>query len=481
MALHQKRSAYKAQLDNAESIGAGQTIVPALIRSIKEGVSSKGKKYYRISAICLAKNDTFIKMRPPKKEDNKKQKTNEVAEPTATVEAADTSVETADTTGELPKGTTIKPGEQFMSTSYDRAASELEQGNVVKLAITTDWYIDHFTYQTSKVIIDEKYTDVLTRKVYDTCIVGTSLAEIPTKDNFSPDDYPDDTEEKYVTRSFVVPLSMGVGTEHFTNVEIQLDPKDKARFMTRIKDDPTQYIGINSDVGGDSPVNMLTAVFTLNNDENTKIVFSLAYKPEAWKCFGIMNISDWQAVGGRFIFYAVDWLAYGYSQHSKIMAIKANIEGAEDMFEDESDEERENFQYSTGFVAKMAVNMKETVKACGIPLSFDYINKYYGPESGYENDHEYSNHPFNSCGWKTALKRNKPFFVTFTDWSADQIGTFIKEYMKVEPEKNNIKFYGVYSVDSDVPYEIQAESNEERERQLVEQGFKPTMIFAINE
>lgn len=499
MSLHQKRSAYKAQLDNAESIGAGQTIVPALIKSIKSGTTSKGNQYFRISAICLAREDTFIKMRPPKKED-KKQKVDDAS-------AAPASVESSTEIGELPKGTTIRPGEQFMSTAYDSTAADLEQGNIVKLALTTDWYIDHFTFQTSKVMVDEKYRDVLNRKVYDACVVGTTLAEIPTKDNFSPDDFPMDTDEKFITRSFILPLSIGVGTQMFTNVEIQLDPHDKDRFVARIRDDPTKYVGINADVGGDSPVNMLKAVYTLNNGKNTKVLMTMAYSPKAktatnlnsnpWDCFGVMNLSEWQNTGGRYIFYAVDWLVYGYSQHNKIMAIKANMKGGDDMFAmeddsyggygdnnvEESDDgenpDTEEFKYSTGFITKMSVNMKDTVKACGIPLSFDYINRHFGPESGYENDHEYTSHPFNG-GWKTAMKRNKSFFVTFSDLSSDQRISFIKEYEKIDKDKNEVQFYGVYSVDSDEPYEIQAETNEERETLLEQKGYAPVMIYALN-
>lgn len=468
MALHHKRTAYTAQLDNAESIGANQTIVPALIKNVTEGKTTKGTSYFRISAICMSKGNVFIKMRPPK--GDKKQKTEESCEQ----DQVDDDMGMVDTT---PKGTTIKPGEQFMATAYDRTAGSLDQGSLVKMAVTTDWYIDHFTFQTSKIMVDDRNSNVLTRKVYDTCVIDTTLAHIPTKHNFSPDDFPEGTDEKYVTRSFITPLSMGIGTKLFSNVEIQLDPHDKGRFYTRKRDDPIHYIGVNFDTGGDNPANMMKVVYTLNDESNTKILMSYAYMPEIWQCFGVANLDQWKDVAGRLIFYAVDWLVYGYSQYHKIMAIKANMDGGDDLFDDD-ESSQENFQYSTGFVTKMAVDVKATVMACGIPLSYDYINAHYGPDSDYENDIEINNHALNH-GWKVLLKRNKPFVFNLTDMTGDQVAAFIKEYNKMD-NKDSIKFYGIYSVDSDVPYEIQAEDDLSREKQLVEGGFKPTLVFAIN-
>ena len=471
MALHQKRNAYTAQLDNAESIGANQTIVPALVKNVTEGKTNKGTSYFRISAICMAKGDVFVKMRPPKSD--KKQKTDD--ENGASVVDTVVDPEDQDATN-TPKGTTIKPGEQFMATAYDRTAGSLDQGMLVKLAVTTDWYIDHYTFQTSKVMVDDRNSNVLTRRVYDTCVVDTAMAHIPTKFNFSPDDFPEDTDEKYITRSFIAPLSMGVGGKLFSNVEIQLDPHDKSRFYNRKRDDPVHYIGVNFDIGGDNPANMMKVVYTLNDENNTKILMSYAYMPEVWQCFGITNLDQWKEIAGRLIFYAVDWLVYGYSQYHKIMAIKANMDGGDDMFDDDSSN-NEEFQYSTGFVTKMAVDVANTVRGCGIPLSFDYVNANYGPESDYENDIEISNHPINH-GWKVLLKRNKPFVLNLTDMTGDQVSAFIKEYKKLE--NNNIKFFGIYSVDSDVPYEIQAEDDLARENQLVEGGFKPVSVFAVN-
>lgn len=479
MALHNKRT-YTAQLEGSEAIGAGNTLVPALIRNITMGTTKKNTPYWRVSVFCMSKEPVFIQRRAKKKDgdenDKKKQKTEGGDDG-----SGEGAMEVVDGMEDIPKGTTIKPGEQFMCTTYDRAIANLDQGHLVKLALTTDWYIDHFTFQASRVLVDDKHVNALTRKVYEKCVTGTALAEIPTKYNFSPDDFPPGTDEKYISRTFILPLSMGLGTDLYNNVEIQIDPRDKTRFHCLMKQDPNQYIGVNHDIGADTPANMLKVVYTLNNEFNTKVMMTLAYKPDVWKCFGMQSIDEWKNVGGRMLFYAVDWLVYGYSQHSKIMAIKDNMEGSDDIFDDDdgTEEEKEQFLYSTAFVAKMNVNMPDTIRACGIPLSFDYIEKHYGGESGYESEKEYPNHPFN-VNWRLPMRRGKSFIITLTDMSTEQLISFFKEYKAIDPKKNTIEFYGIFSVDSDEPYEIQTKTPEEREEQLIAKGFKPVMVYAIN-
>jgi hypothetical protein len=456
MALHQKRNTYIAQLDNAESIGANQTIVPILVKNITEAKTVKGTVYYRISAICMSTGDTFVKVKVKKVDDNKKTKVEDIKKE----EACEDSV---------PAGTVIRAGEQFMATTYDRSCGGVEQGTIAKLAITTDWYNDHYTFQASKVIVDENNSDVLTRSAYDSNVVGTSLAHIPTKNNFSSDDFPDGTDEKYINRSFIVPLSMGTGESLFSNVEIQVDPHDKGRFFTSRRDDPVQYLGVNFDTGGDKPYNMLKVVYTLNDKQESKILMTYAYMPDIWECFGITNLEQWKNIAGRMIFYAVDWLVYGYSQHSKIMSIMANM--------DDDGGNDDNFEYSTGFITKMGMDVGNTVRGCGIPLSYNYMVSKFGVDSTYENDNEVNN-PLNN-NWKVLLKRNKPFVLNITDFTSDQMNIFLKEYSKLET-KHNIKFYGIYSIDSDAPYEIMEETDIAREVKMSESGIVPTVIFAVN-
>lgn len=470
--LHNKRNSYKAQLDNAESIGANQTIIPVLIKSITEAKTSKNTPYFRISAICVSKNNIFVKTRP---KNAKKQKND--GEVVKTVDTVDETVVVEDTTEETNQhGTVIKSGEQFMTTTYDRSAGGLEQGVFVKMAVTSDWYIDHYTFQTAKVLLDEKSGSELNRHVYDKYVVGSPLALIPTKDNFGPEDFPEGTDEKYITRSFILPLSSGTGGDMYKNVEVQLDPYDKDRLYSSKSQDPAKYIGVNCDVGGDKPMNMLKVVYTLNDEQSTHVLMSYAFMPEIWKCFGITKLDQWTSIAGRMLFNSVDCIVYGFSQHVRIMSIRANIPDDDEV---EDDESTDKFMYSTGFISKMSVDMHGTAKICGIPLSFNYIEKNLGDDSINTNYDEVKDHVLNQA-WKVLLTRNKKFVFNLTDFSVDQIQSFIKMYNKMV-DNSGIKFYGVFDISSDEPYEIEAESDEAREAQLVAKGFKPTVIFAVND
>jgi len=448
MSLHNKRAAYTAQLDNAESIGANKTIVPALINGITEKKTVKGKVYYSISAICMATSDRFIKQ-------TKKQKKDDDGSGGSDCE-------------EESNGTTLKPGQKFISTSFERDCGDIKQGALVKMAVSTDWFNDHYTFKVSKVMVDDNRS-VLTRSVYDRKVVETALARVPTKDNFSPADFAEGTNDKYIVRYFILPLSSGVGTAIFTNVEVQVDPENMERFYSSKVDDPAQYLGINTDTGRDKPYNNFTTVYTLNDESDTKVIMKYAYLPDIWSCFGLTDVTQWKSIAGRLVFFAVDWLVYGYSSHSKIMSIRANM--------DEDDDDEPKFVYSTGYITKMNVNLIDTAIACGVPLSIDYMVNNYGSDSSYENDHDLTTHPIN-VGWKVLLKRNKKFIVNITDLTTEQVQSFIKEYQK--SDKHNIKFYGIYSVESDAPYEIVAEDAVGREEQLVQSGLKPTVVFAVN-
>jgi hypothetical protein len=217
-------------------------------------------------------------------------------------------------------------------------------------------------------------------------------------------------------------------------------------------------------------------------------MMTLAYMPDVWDCFGITQIDQWKNVAPRFLFYAVDWILNGYSQHTKIMAIRQNVEGNEDMFAEEGDTAKgDEFRYSTGFVTGMGVNMGDTAKACGIPLSLDYIENNYGFDPvadgpRHQNEVEIASHILNH-GWKANVKTNAPFVINFTDFSGEQAISFIKDCRKLQKEKKKnfaLKFYGVYSIDSDAPYEISKGTDEEREAELIAAGHKPVLVFAVN-
>lgn len=468
------RTIYKTQINNSVSIGADQTLIPVLIKNITRDVTKTGNNpgtpYYKIVAVCMSKEPTFIKMRA-KKKDTKKQKVDDDTEDLV----KDEEMEDGGAEEPKPKGTTVSSGDEFLVTTYDRTAATLTSGIMVKLALTTDLYEERFTFMAGKVMVDRN-SNILCDKNYDALVLESKLSDIPTVNNVSEDDFPVGTDEKYMNRTFVLPLS--VENSKFANVEIQIGDDETGRFFGKIKDDPGQYVGLNTQ-SGDKTTNMFKVAYTPKEDGMPKTMMTFAYalkwtegnKPtlvNPWDCFGCANVDLWQKVAPRFIFNAKEWYVYGYSNLRKLEGILAvKDEEADDV------EDGEQWEYSTGFITRMAVNIKATVETVGIPLSLSFIEQHYGGDSSYANDHEYDSHPLNVAGWKVNVKRNKAFVINFTDLSSDETEKFLKDVVK---NKSDVKFYGIFA--DDRPYEF---VGDDREEQIAAAGLVPDMVFAINE
>lgn len=483
---------YRTQINNSVSIGADQTLVPVLVKNISRDTTKTGKRvgtpFFKIVAVCMSKEPTFIKKRAKKTENEnpengqKKQKVVEVEQKTEEQsiegEVVDGDTEEEQQTevddGEY-KGTTVTAGDEFLVTTYDPSAGSLTGGVMVKLALTADLYKGRSTFQAGKVMV-EKNSNILCDKNYDACVADTKLGEIPTIHNMSEEDFPEGTIDKFMNRTFILPLS--VENSKFSNVELQVED-ETSRFFCKIQGLKTEFVGLSTQ-DGDMTLNMFKAVYTPKEEGMPKTMMTFAYKPKMtegerpvlinpWDCFGFANQELWDATGFRFLFNAKEWYVYGFSnlrQLERIMAVKDN---------DEPTDEEEPFEYSTGFITRMSVNLKDTVKTIGIPLSTGFIEQHFGSDSDYSSELEFETHPLNS-GWKVSVKRNKPFLVNFTDLSADQTEQFLKEAKK---SGCNVKYYGIFK--DDKAYEMVAETPEEREDKLLNEEMKPDVVFAVNE
>lgn len=450
MALSGKRNSYKAQLYNSESLGSNLTIMPVLISSIKEEKSKKGSPFYKLQCIAMVKGDTFVKVRPV---DGAFPKVKRVK-----IED-DVSVEVE----EDAKGTVVVPNQKFTATCFDRTASSVDAGSMVKLAMTADIYDGRFTFKADNLIM-ERNMDALSKVVYDKHIKSSDLALVPCLGNMRVEDFPEGTDPRYMSRTFILPLSND--TESFSDVHIELDESDRSRFYCKQRDDVEHRVGINCSIGGDKIANMLPIVYSPNDTSKPKIFFKAAYKPDVWDVFGVYDLDKWADAGARLIFHAKQWFMYGYSQLEKIESMKGNLDNT-------GDENGESFDYSTGFVVKMGINMTDTVRAAGLRLSYDYVNKNYGSDSDYSNDTEITHHTLNT-GWKIKCKQNKKFCINLTDLTDTQMHSFLKE-----AKERNFEFYGVFPVGDDSIYEFEG-TPEEQEKNVVEKQAKPSLLFAIN-
>ena len=459
MSFQRKRTIYQAQINNAQSIKPDETLVSVLLKRVTRDVTKSGNNpgtpYYKLVAVKLGNDPVFIKMRVKK---SKKQKTDDESDNNDMVDSSEEGAE------EKPKGTTLNGADEFLVTTYDRNASTLSSGMMVKLALTTDVYQERFTYQAGSVIV-ERNSNILCDAGYKTNVQGTKLAVIPTVENLSRDDFPEDMDEKFMNRIFVLPVSVENPT--FANVEIQIDDDATGCFFTKKKDDPGQYVGVNTQIG-DKTANMFRVVYTPSEEDQAnganKTLISFAYMPEVWDCFGCANVDRWEKVAKQFIFNSVGWYVYGYSNLLKLEGLLAN----------KSHDDADDFDYSTGFVTRMGVDLPGTVKRIGVALSHGFIEDHYGSDSDYQNDEEFETHPINS-GWKVNVRRDKPYCINFTDLSRDQTESFIKEIKKNNSE---VKFFGIFS--DNKAYEFSADSPEAYEEKLIEAGLVPDMVFAVN-
>ena len=454
MSIQRKRTIYAAQINNAQSIKPDETLVNALlkrvIRDTTKSGNNPGTPYYKLVAVKLGNDPLFIKMRIKKK----KQKTDGDGNVIDTVDEVDET---------RPKGTTINGADEFLCTTYDKNASTLSSGMMVKLAMTTDLYQDRFTFQAGSVIV-ERNSNILCDAGYKNNVQGTKLAVIPTIDNVSRDDFEEDMDEKWMNRQFILPISAENPT--FANVEVQIPDDAAGCFFTTKKDDPVQYVGVNTQIG-DKTSNMFRVVYTPSetDQENgaNKTLITLSYPAEVWDCFGCGNVDTWEKVAKMFIFGAKEFYCYGYSNLLKLESLLANKSHDDD-----------GFDYSTGFVTRMDVNLPATVKSIGVPLSLDFIDNHYGEDSNYDNDKEFESHVLNT-GWKINLRRGKPYIVNFTDLSCDQTSSFIKEIKK---NGSTPQFYGIFS--DEKAYEYAADSPVEYEEKIVKSGLVPDMVFVIH-
>jgi hypothetical protein len=456
MSNQRKRTIYAAQISNAQSIKPAETLVDALLKRVTRDTTKSGNNpgtpYYKLVAVKLGNDPVFIKMRVKKK----KQKSDDDDDNVEDMEEVDDT---------RPKGTTLNGSDEFLCTTYDRNASTLSSGMMVKLAMTTDIYQDRFTFQAGSVIV-ERNSDILCDSGYKENVHGTKLAVIPTIDNVSRDDFEEGIDEKWMNRQFILPVSPE--NPSFANVEVQITDDATGCFFTRKKEDPDQqYVGVNTQIG-DKTVNMFRVVYTPTEAEEEngakKTLITFAYMSDVWDCFGCVNVETWEKVAKLFIFGAVEWYVYGYSNLLKLESLLAN----------KNHDESDDFDYSTGFVTRMSVNLPATVKSIGVPLSHDFIDNHYGEDSNYENDHEYESHVLNG-GWKVNVRRNKPYIVNFTDLSRDQTTSFIKEIKKND---SKVQFYGIF--EDNRAYEFVADSPEEYEGKIVEANMVPDMVFAVN-
>lgn len=483
---------------NRTSVGAGLSVVPAMVELKYEKKTDKCV-FYSILVQTLNRKPTFVQFgqqksattgeREPFQPAMKRVKREDVATP----DPADDS----DATVEVPVndkiikrdgsyGTIVEPFSKIWITTFDRAGClTVESGTIVKLAICSDFYSGNITYKANEV----KSADIkaITAPVFQKYFQNTPISTIPTIKNIPQ---PVDVNPKYYGRSFVLPLSDD--TPVFKDVEICVDPEDRKRFFCTQKDTDQQFVGVNMDLGEGKTRNNMGVIY---DGGDQKYFFKYAYKSDAWKCFGIDDVDMWAKSAGRLMFNAKCWYAFGSSKLDDVKCMRSNadvddgaggadygygaygmdIDDIEDVATPVEEKVSDDIVASTGFVSSMSIDLAKTAEAAGIELSKDFIKKHYGPEGFYNYNPEFVNAL--NTGWRTRIARGE-HGVTFnlTEMNDDVRPGFIRD-----TADKKVKFYGIFPVGDDRPYEQVRAEGGNLEQFLEENKLFPSTIYAVTE
>jgi len=478
----------KFEQTNRKSIASGQTVVNVIIQRKEEKKSAKGNGYCFIIAQTLNRLPVFVQF-CDMKDENKK--------PSPFVPVFKKVKKEDNTFEEVPEdtrmtqkdgryGVIIEPQSTIMVTSFHKEGAQIvTSGSICKLALIADSYNDNISYKASQIICETKSCPSLTRSDFNQYFVNTNLSVVPTLSNIDPLSFPESTDPKYYSRSFVLPLSDD--TKLFDEVQILVDPLDPKRFWGKAKDDETVYVSVNTETGVDQVRNCLSVVFVTEKD---KFFMKFGYKPFVWNCFGVTDVDKWSKIAGRMISNAVDWFVYGSSKLDDIRSLRTNAEaddsaGLDYGYGEEDDAGRpepdlqmatdDGLIASTGYVSHMFLNLPKTIEKAGVILSLDFIEKHYGVKSQYTHSPETSPNPLN-IGWRSKLERSPRCIFNLTELD-DYIRTpFIESLKGLEKP---FKIYGIFSVQDDSPYEQATAGGNDFEKFLEEKQITPSAVFVV--
>jgi hypothetical protein len=391
--------------------------------------------------------------------------------------------------GEEFLGGTIQPGEVVYANSFDRVnCLKLVDASIVKLVCSSSMYSsgngsERVSYKIVRIIFDNN-TDSLTKTMFDRSIRGTDLTVVPTKYNLLPKNFPGVTNEKYMSRRFVLPLHPDVTL--FNNVEIVLDKHDRARFVC--EKDGKEYVGFNI-TNGDKTSNALAVVYEPKS--GPPILMKFAHDPSAWVAFGINDVALWKQVAYRIVSNVREAFVYGYSSLESIKNMQGNMDDYGGEYDDNgvaivpSVEDLPEGQIinSTGYVTRIGVNLIETVKACGVVIDKSYVQQLF-EDGSYNREYEpygaapgtSNKHPLNN-NYRIQIKRGDRAIFNLSELNYEDVDKFFTACKDVD-----IKFFGIFDDGENRPYENEARGTGATVSTIEfinEHSIKPVVVFGI--
>lgn len=481
-------SAFSNMSSKLESMSPNQVNIPVLVdkiwkKSIKDG-KKKGNPFWTIKVSTINKKPLYV---TPKSNDDASTLVNDGnATKRVKVEGGTTDSDDSSITSNTTRGSVIEPNTELFANCFQLDAVEkVKEGNIQHLKFSTKTWNGGITYQLEGVV--ENVPCKVSKETYDKYFKGTLSGTLPTVHNMNESQFRPGSDRKYMTRTFVVPLSNDTDVFDTVHVDLPLhSSSDPMAFTSQMnKSDTTPYPGMSEDKG-DRRSSCFRVGFSLKDEQNTKIMAKFyAYSP-SWRCFGITNVNIWKDVAPRLIIHARDWYMCGFTGLESLEKIGGNRDQMMNLGATYEE------QYSGGFITQMGVDMAKTVSMVGLPVTLDYVkNKYFVDHYKDVPEEPIDDHPLNK-GSRLVVRSNGPFCLNLNELDDSALA---KAFAGIEEKSPNTKFYAIFknveygtpdTVYENVPHKEDEKNNtifdKDEVTKFIEEGnHVPSVIFAVNE
>jgi len=275
-----------------------------------------------------------------------------------------------------------------------------------------------------------------------------------------------------VRRPFVAPLTVFRDSKDFKDVAMLIKDEDAARYVCAVKDSVDKTIGINEEFG-ENTRNQFQVVYVLPNDYAISMTYAFNSKDAAgsqmFGCFGVLNVTDWSKVAPRMLLNAKEFLVFGSANKEDLLMLPENLA--------DSDEGGDS-TWSRAYINSMQVNLRETVRAAGLPLSFEFVtNNFLIKEkwAGKAPDDTFKN-PVNHK-WSDKMEAGEEMICNVTDLTGNNRLALSRETF---PDNYTVEFFGVFSMHDKRPYKLTVDTETfAHEKDLTEGEHMPVVVFMI--
>lgn len=437
-ALKQKYTAYAER--NNDMVGQNEIIVPFIITMVMELRKERSEKpsdvvedkksrvdttkkafiYHLVQGVTLNRKDMIMNMATFNKTDNKRESKQDI--------------------------NILHQHSSISFTTFDQIMArkiKLITPCVCKVYLRAERFNDRISYTAGRIMCDE-LSNCFNTIFYNRYIKGGPMSEIPTLDNIKPESFAPRTEEKYMYRHTVLPLTSH--NSQYTAVVPLVDFSDRRRLTGSNKDSDEVIPSVTVENSMDKVSNGMNVMFVYKPEDNgveMNTLVKFGYFPSVWACFGVSSVEKWIQCAGTLVAGARGWYAVGSAKLDNIKRLSTNAG-----FDNEvQGEESPAVVSTTIFISAMNLDLFDTVAASGRVLSKDWvadkfsIEKYnFTAETGHEN-------PINLNCYLRLREVKAAFNITEMN---DPVRA---EFLRRTKDMPGVVYYGVFPYGENAPYE----------------------------